>query len=82
MTDNDSVRRMTLRILPAECTLWTDMAADEDGHRNEHAEKARDNEILRRIDGQGAEGVELEECDEVVWTEGEDNVKLLFSMFI
>ena len=34
------------------------------------------------VDGQGAEGVELEECDEVVWTEWEDNVKLLFSGFV
>ena len=42
-------------------------------------EDARDESA---VDGQGAEGVELEECDEVVWTEGEDNLKLLFSTSI
>lgn len=33
------------------------------------------------VDGEGAEGVELEEGDEVVWTEGEDDVEGLFSGF-
>lgn len=34
------------------------------------------------VDGQGTEGVELEECDEVVWTEREDHLKLHFSRLI
>jgi hypothetical protein len=42
-------------------------------------EDARD---YSAVDGRGAEGIELEECDEVVWTEGEDNVKLLFPRFL
>ena len=39
-------------------------------------EDARDESA---VDGHGAEGIELEEGDEVVWAKGEDNIKLLFS---
>lgn len=42
-------------------------------------EDARDE---RAVDGHGTESVELEECDEVVWTEGEDNVKFLPCTFV
>ena len=34
------------------------------------------------IDGQGAQSVELEECNEVVWAEGKDKVKLPCSRFV